>query len=714
MGLVHLCIDHKDSVSPVALKTFKPKFLSDRATRDRFLREGTIWVALGKHPNIVHAHRVERLRNGLEVYLVLEWVAAIAEDMEDASLRAMLLLRKYLPPEQALTFALHIALAMNYATTQIPGLVHRDLKPENVLVGRDGIARVTDFGLASVLATIYDTDTEPGTHIRTSDGGVGTPLYMAPEQWKRRTPVDHRADIYAFGCILYEMLTGQLAVSGTNTAELSRAHQLGWVNPLPKIIPTEIQTLVRGCLATAPENRFQSWRDVVTAVSLVYRRVIGEPPPAVAASGDESDDRRERIVAGWSYNAVGLSYRDIGNHDLAAGYFERVVWVGQKERDFSLLSVGLRHLGDAYRSLGDLDGAVKHHRQQAELAKKMGDVPGECDAFGSLGLDYMRLRNYRQAMAQFQTQVSLVETIKDSFRKCLALGNLGDAHLAMHQLDDASSVYKNALELARQIEDRFIEGRILGNVGRIYAERSQIESAATYLEKALSIAREVGDRTGEGLVMGYLGQLQMQQNNLSRAMWYLVNQLAISQETRDQVTEEEVLSLLGDVYVRLQNFEQAIGSYHTALTLARAQDNQRQVVHLLGQLGYCHYKIGESSPAIGYYEEGVALAQKLNLPIEASTLARGVAQVYYSVGDYWRTRERYELALSLAKETNALSLWAETSEQFAVLLARQDNRERAIFYAQEAIRIFESVGDAENAKAAKDTLSRIKNWWRKL
>ncbi len=714
MGLVYLCIDHENAAAPVALKTFKPKFLSDRTTRDRFLREGTIWVAMGNHPNIVRAHRVERWRNGLEVYLVLEWVAALSEDLDDASLRAILHKRKFLPLEQALKFALHIARGMRHATGQIPGLVHRDLKPENVLVGRDGNVRVTDFGLASVLAAIRDTLPDGGFHIRTSDGGVGTPLYMAPEQWKRNATVDSRADIYAFGCILYEMLTGHLAVSGKTPTELSRAHQLGWVSPLPKTIPPEVQALVRGCMATTPSQRFQSWADVEKAISLVMRHATGELPTVNAPVENELNERREKIAAGWSYNAVGLSYRDIGNHDLAAGYFERVVWVGQQERDFSLLSAGLRHLGDAYRALGDLDSAVKYHRRHAELAKKLGDIPRECDAFGSLGRDYMRLGNFRQAMAQFQTQLSLVKQIDDPERACIVLSNIGDAHLALNQPDKALTVYKKSLALARKIENRLIEGRILGNIGRINIERAEPEMAETYLEKALSIAREVGDRTGEGMVMGYLGQLQLSQENLSRALWYLVNQLAITQETRDQVAEMEVLVTLGDVYVRLKSFEQAIESYYSALTIARAMGYQSTVVHLLGQLGYSYFKEGESSPAIGYYEEGLALAQQLDSPMDAAKLARGVAQVYYSIEDFWRTRERYEQALSLAKEANELGFWAQTSREFAVLLARQDNRERAIFYAQESIRIFESIGDADGVKLAKDTLSRIKNWWRKL
>jgi len=161
MGIVYVCLDHQED-RPVALKTFKPEFLPDRAARDRFLREGTHWVELGRHPHIVHCYQVQRSDNDLEIYLALELIAKV-QGYPDASLRSWLIPGHPLPVETALLFALQIAWGMQYATEKIPGFVHRDLKPENVLVGADRLPettpsqmgvnrlRVTDFGLAAVL-----------------------------------------------------------------------------------------------------------------------------------------------------------------------------------------------------------------------------------------------------------------------------------------------------------------------------------------------------------------------------------------------------------------------------------------------------------------------------------------------------------------------------------------------------------------------------------
>ena len=232
MGVVYLCYDHQEQ-RPVALKTFRPEYLPDRTTRDRFLREGATWVNLGKHPHIVRAYGVERIGDGREVYLVLELVTK-EEGRPDASLRSWLTPGRLLAVDQALLFALQIVRAMKHATTMIPGFVHRDLKPENVLVGVDRLpgwavnrVRVTDFGLAAVLegaAWPASGDAQSADVRRTqlTRGAVGTPLYMAPEQWAGE-PVSEQTDMYALGCILFEMLNGEQAVDGRSLTDLERA-----------------------------------------------------------------------------------------------------------------------------------------------------------------------------------------------------------------------------------------------------------------------------------------------------------------------------------------------------------------------------------------------------------------------------------------------------------------------------------------------------------
>jgi serine/threonine protein kinase len=191
MGVVYACHDLQNDRA-VALKTFKPEYLPDRAARDRFLREGTVWVELGKHPHIVRCHEVTYFDP--TAFLVLELIVK-DEGRQDASLRSWL--GQPLPLETALLFSLQIARGLEHATQTLPGFVHRDLKPGNVLVGADKLPgtdvnrlRVTDFGLVAMLTASDQvpmaSSAESGnasvlqrTHL--TRGIVGTPLYMAPD-----------------------------------------------------------------------------------------------------------------------------------------------------------------------------------------------------------------------------------------------------------------------------------------------------------------------------------------------------------------------------------------------------------------------------------------------------------------------------------------------------------------------------------------------------
>ena len=328
MGLVHLCRDHIEG-RPVALKTFKPEFLSHVGARDLFLREGTMWVQIGRHPHIVRAHRVERNTDGLEVYLVLSWIVQ-PPGKDNPSLRSWLRIGQPLSMKEALTFALHITRGMKYATSQLAGLVHRDLKPENVLVGHDGNARVTDFGLASTLSEMdsgYRLASLPNVRdslgrTQLTQGVAGTPLYMAPEQWLKKK-VDARADIYALGCIFYEMITGRLAADGDTREKLREIHLSGRIKPPPSDIPQAAVAFLLQCIMHKADQRFRSWHQVEDALMRAYWAILEEEPPQEVMR--DEDTREERLAAGDSYNAMGLSNLDIGKLSVAVMYFEQAV-----------------------------------------------------------------------------------------------------------------------------------------------------------------------------------------------------------------------------------------------------------------------------------------------------------------------------------------------------------------------------------------------------
>ena len=242
----------------VALKTLPPEVADDPRRRQRFESEARAASALS-HPNIVTVHDVGN-EDGI-AFLVSELV-------EGESLRA-LLARGPLRPRQALEIAVQIADGMGAA--HAAGIVHRDLKPENVMVGSDGRVKILDFGLAKQAASgPSDVDaTLTGAH--TLPGVVmGTVGYMSPEQ-VRGEPADHRSDIFSFGILLYEMLTGQRAFSGATSVEAMSAILREDPPELPATLPPAVDQVVRHCLEKDARRRFQSAQDLAFGLAALLK-----------------------------------------------------------------------------------------------------------------------------------------------------------------------------------------------------------------------------------------------------------------------------------------------------------------------------------------------------------------------------------------------------------------------------------------------------------
>ena len=210
MGEVYRAHDTKLG-RDVALKIVPELFASDRDRLARFTREAQTLAALN-HPNIAHIHGLEE--SGAVRALVMELVEG--EDL------AQRLVRGPLPVDEALPIARQIAEALEAAHEQ--GIIHRDLKPANIKVRDDGTVKVLDFGLAKALAGDGGGSSSSAAALANSPTltspamtGVGvilgTAAYMSPEQAKGK-PADKRSDIWAFGCVLYEMLTGTRAFEG--------------------------------------------------------------------------------------------------------------------------------------------------------------------------------------------------------------------------------------------------------------------------------------------------------------------------------------------------------------------------------------------------------------------------------------------------------------------------------------------------------------------
>jgi len=221
-----------------------------------------------------------------------------------------------LPVRKAVDFAVQIAQGL--AAAHEKGIVHRDLKPENLFVTKDGRVKILDFGLAKLRPTL-DPDaprTEGGSDSTATGAGVvlGTVGYMSPEQ-VRGDPADHRSDIFAFGSVLYEMLSGRRPFSGETAAEVMTAILKEDPAELTKAdVSPGLEQVVRRCIEKRPEERFQSSRDIGFALEAVS----GASSAALAAGARSAEVRRRRVL--WTgagvvvAGALGLGYYSVLKH----------------------------------------------------------------------------------------------------------------------------------------------------------------------------------------------------------------------------------------------------------------------------------------------------------------------------------------------------------------------------------------------------------------
>jgi tRNA A-37 threonylcarbamoyl transferase component Bud32 len=251
----------------LAVKVLSPDVISSHSVLERFRREAET-VAQLSHPHIVPLHFIGQ-KDDL-IYLVMEAI-------DGGSLADKLSREKQLAIEEAARIFQEVASALAHAHKR--GVVHRDIKPQNVLLDAEsGRALVTDFGIA-----------------RTSEGGsltatgmvVGTPAYLSPEQVTGE-PSDHRADIYALGVMMYEMLAGQPPFTGATPTAVLMKRLGGPPPPLQSVradIPTPLAELVEACLATDPNERIQNAADIV-------RSMTGHSP----VSGGHTTSTRLRVT----------------------------------------------------------------------------------------------------------------------------------------------------------------------------------------------------------------------------------------------------------------------------------------------------------------------------------------------------------------------------------------------------------------------------------
>jgi Tol biopolymer transport system component len=294
----------------VAIKVLPPHLSSSEEMRQRFEREAKTISQLS-HPHICALYDVNR--EGETEYLVMEYLEG--ESLADR------LGKGALPSEQLLRYGIEIADALDKAHRQ--GIVHRDLKPGNVMITKSGV-KLLDFGLAKYQVAAQPvsgvsrlaTEAQASQPLTERGTVLGTFQYMAPEQLEGKE-ADARSDIFAFGCVLYEMATGHKAFTGKSQASLISSimrEDPAPISTIAPMTPPALNRVVKTCLAKDPDDRFQTAHDVKLQLQWVAEggSEAGLPAPVVAR-------RKNREKVAWAAAAVAV----LAAAAFAFGFFQR-------------------------------------------------------------------------------------------------------------------------------------------------------------------------------------------------------------------------------------------------------------------------------------------------------------------------------------------------------------------------------------------------------
>ncbi len=249
MSVVYIVLD-EFSGKRFAVKTVKTEMLEDRSAVDRFAQEARTWMNLGRHEHIVEAIIYREI--GDQPFLFLDYV-------DGPSLGDLLSSEDTLFPPQVLDYALQVCEGMQYVHSAEVGpgdggVIHRDLKPANIMIERSGIVKITDFGLAKIYGI--------STRLTDAGMGLGTYVYMPPEQFLDAASADRTSDIYSFGVVLYRTLTGTYPVRGENVGKL--IHNILESEPSPPTtlredLPEAFERIVMRCLEKKRADRYDSF-----------------------------------------------------------------------------------------------------------------------------------------------------------------------------------------------------------------------------------------------------------------------------------------------------------------------------------------------------------------------------------------------------------------------------------------------------------------------
>lgn len=415
-----------------AIKTFRNELFYNRSVRERFRNEAQVWINLGTHENILHAHRVFSVED--RFYILMDYIEP--DDNGRTTLQDHL--RTGLPSlSRSIEWAIQFCHGMEHAFSR--GLVcHRDIKPSNILIDRDGTVKISDFGLAKIADTSNGRIPSGGTRGSSAVGaspstqtgcGLGTLLYMSPEHFNEPSGCDQRSDIYSFGIVLSQMANRgippfmeHIGRPGYPKQELEFwrwMHER--VTPVP--IPSPLNLVVGKCLKKDPAERYQSFSELEIDLLAILDRVSGQ-----SIQTDESADNRDED---WGRQAAALFA--LGKWKEALQWFERgdALLPGKPA---TLMSIG-----ECYAMMGDTDHAMAFFNRSLEID------PDYAEAWDNKGNCFIQLQQLDEALECYRKAISLNPLLWQAWN------NMGLVLEKQNRIEEALHCFDRVIQINQQM-----------------------------------------------------------------------------------------------------------------------------------------------------------------------------------------------------------------------------------------------------------------------
>jgi len=428
LGLVYLVYCH-ESQEVCAIKTFRDEFLADGGVREAFHREALLWVSLEEHPFIVPARFVERISGRL--FVQMDYVppdtlgrVSLADHLTHCT--------GPLDTDQILKWAIQFCLGMEHAHAR--GIrCHQDIKPDNILIGQDGTAKISDFGLAAAAEAwggtqpIITSGRETGfglSVVHTRGKGVcGTPGYIAPEVY-RGEGADVRSDIYSFGIVLWQMAAGsplppfQVRFTGDVESYLEAVYREQMVGRIPKVAGP-LGPLLNHCLEPAPERRFKGFRELRRELEPILRQRTCQTVKIPEVS--------QRTAVFWSNKGAALA--NLQRSEKAIACFDRALEIDPR------YAMAWSNKGIALADLGRAEEVIACYDKTLEID------PGQAGVWNNKGQALSRLRRREESITCYDKALEIDP------RYAMVWNNKGNTLSDLGRHEEAITCYDKALEI---------------------------------------------------------------------------------------------------------------------------------------------------------------------------------------------------------------------------------------------------------------------------